>query len=221
MDYDVVRLNAVSACRNYKQNDAEFYSAMHNFYKEGKKNPSVARIILQDYISKSQKIAGKMLRDAASFSQSDIPAILYPEFIGRMEQICTVSSAAALRSLAVADIYEETKYINDDFVNLNRKEFDSAWDKLYPKSGAMRKRIIEANRLSMDNVTPKADWLSKINYAKTLAEYKKDYPKTFFARYALIMNGQIDDDSVTSRAKGWFNRFSYKRLIKKGFSFKK
>ena len=162
-----------------------------------------------------------MLRDVASFSQSDIPAILYPEFIGRMEQIYTMSSAAAMRSLAVADIYNETKYINDDFGNLNRKEFDSAWDKLYPKSGAMRKRINEANRLSMDNVTPKADWSSKINYAKTLAEYKKDYPKTFFARYALIMNGQIDDDSVTSRAKGWFNRFSYKRLIKKGFSFKK
>ena len=31
----------------------------------------------------------------------------------------------------------------------------------------------------------------------------------------------MDYDDVTSSVKGWFKRFSYKRLIKKGYSFKK
>lgn len=194
---------------------------MDKFFKEGKKNPSVARIMLQDYIIKNQKTAGKMLNEAASFSQCDIPAILYPEFAGRMNEIYNLSSVIALRSMDIADIYEETKYLSDDLGNHSRKEFNEVWDKNYPKTAELRKRIIEAGRLSMDRVNPKASWLSKINFVKTLAEYKNDYPKTFFARYALIMNGQIEDDNVTSRVKGWLSRFSYKRLIKNGFGFKK
>ena len=221
MDYDVVRENVVAACANYKKNDAKFYTQMNGFYKEGKKNPSVAKIILQDHIYKSQKVASRMLNDAASFSQSDIPAILYPEFVGRMNQIFTLSSAAALRSMTISDIYEETKYINENVGKCAREEFDESWNKKYPKTGKLRERIIEANRLDMDKVTPKAGWYAKINYAKTLAEYKKDYPKTFFARYALIMNGEIQEDNITSRIKGWFSRLSYKRLIKNGFCFKK
>ena len=134
MDYDVVRLNAVSACRNYKQNDAEFYSAMHNFYKEGKKNPSVARIILQDYIIKSQKNAGKMLNEAAAFSQCEIPAILYPEFADRMNEIYNLSSAVALRSIDIADIYKETKFLSDDLGNHSRKEFDEVIQKFLKPS---------------------------------------------------------------------------------------
>ena len=221
MDYDVVRDSIENACRNYKKNDARFYTSMDKFYKEGKKNPSVARIMLQEHIIKSQKVAGKMLNEVASFSQCDIPAILYPEFVGRMNEIYSLSAFAALRSMDIKDIYEETKSLGSDLENQSRKEFDEAWDKNYPKTGEIRKRMIEANRVSMDSVNPKATWLSKINFAKTLAEYKKDYPKSFFARYALIMNGQIENDTVTSRVKGWFSRFSYKRLIKDGFSFKK
>ena len=45
------------------------------------------------------------------------------------------------------------------FSSFDRKEFDEAWDKNYPKTGEIRKRMIEANRVSMDSVNPKATWL--------------------------------------------------------------
>ena len=221
MDYDVVRTNVINACRNYKQEDSVFYNAMNNFYREGKKNPSVARIILQDHIFERQKISKNMLNDAASFSQADIPAILYPEFADRIKQLYNLSALETLKSLALTDIYKETAYINDDLGNYERRDFDKKWAELYPKTGKIRERIIEADRISMDGVNKKADWLQKINYAKTIAEYKKDYPKSFFARYSLILDGQILENEVTPRVKCWFNRFVYKRFIKNGFCFKK
>ena len=73
MDYDIVMTNVINACRNYKQDDSKFHCAMDNFYKEGKKNPSVARIMLQDHVFKRQKISKEMMNNVASFSQADIP----------------------------------------------------------------------------------------------------------------------------------------------------
>ena len=72
----------------------------------------------------------------------------------------------------------------------------------------------------MDSVNKKAGWFEKINFAKTLAEYKKDYPKTFYTRYALVMNEQIAENNVTPSVKGWFSRFLYKRYLRENFCFR-
>ena len=64
-------------------------------------------------------------------------------------------------------------------------------------------------------------WFEKINFAKTIKEYKKDYPKTFNVRYELIMQNQITEGKVTPKVRNWFRRITYKMLIKNGFKFKK
>ena len=221
MDYDVVRTSVNNAYKDFGQNDDKFYSAMENFYKEGKKNPSVAKIIMKDFAGKKLQAANRMLNNVVALSFPDTPVVMYPELIGYQNQLHSVSLKAAMKSLDAEEIYKNTEYLSEDVGSEEAKDFKNVWSKLYPRTGKLRERIIDANRISMDKVNKKAGWLEKINFVKTLAEYKKDYPKTFNARYALIMNEQIIEDDVTSSVKGWFKRFSYKRLIKKGFSFKR
>ena len=46
MDFDVVRNSIANAYKSYKCNDVKFENSMYDFYKEGAKNPTVARIML-------------------------------------------------------------------------------------------------------------------------------------------------------------------------------
>lgn len=227
MDYDVVRASVSAAYNNYKRNDAKFYNSMDTFYKSGKENPSVARIIMQDQIRKEVELARQMLSDV---SRLPLPSIFEPQMRDATLSMYGLALSSVQRSLNASDIYNETAYVDDpdyhdfraDYLGLDsRREFDEAWHKKYPKSGWLRERIIENNNISMDKVNPKAGWFEKINFAKTLKEYKKDYPKTFNVRYALIMHNQITEEKVTPKVKSWFKRIAYKTLIKKGFKFKK
>ena len=215
MDFDVVRNNITNAYRNYKLDDAKFENSMYDFYKEGAKNPSVAKIMMQDYVRKGQEAAKKMLTEVAAIHT---PSLL--EASVTCNRVYNFAAQFALRSIEASDMYNCTPY-NEYTNNLARKAFDERWNELYPRTAKIRERIICANRMSMDNVTPKASWLEKVNFAKTLGEYKLDYPKTFYARYWLIMNSHIEEGSVTSKVKHWYNRFFYKRLIKGHFGFKK
>ncbi|MEE3348798.1 MAG: hypothetical protein VZR09_02040 [Candidatus Gastranaerophilaceae bacterium] len=215
MDFDVVRSSITSAYRNFKFNDTKFVNSMHDFYNEGAKNPSVAKIIMQDQIRKGQETSRKILTEVASLPT---PGLFEPT--EATFHLYNFSAQFAAKSINAADMYNSTSY-NEYVGNTARKTFDEAWDKLYPKSGKTRERIILANRILTDSVTPKAGWLDKLRFAKTIAEYKTDYPNTFAARYWLIMNSQIKEDSVTLRVKPWCKRFFYKRLIKNHFGFKK
>lgn len=215
MDFDVVRNSIASAYRNFKFNDKKFENSMHDFYEEGAKNPSVAKIIMQDRIRKGQEISRKILTEVASLPT---PGLFEPT--EATFHLYNFSAQFAAKSINAADMYNSASY-NEYVGNTARKTFDEAWDKLYPKSGKIRERIILANRILTDNVTRKAGWLDKLRFAKTIAEYKADYPKTFATRYWLIMNSQIQEDAVTSRVKPFYNRFFYKRLIKNHFGFKK
>jgi len=226
MDYDVVRTSVSTAYNNYKKNDSKFYNSMDNFYKVGKENPTVARIILQDQIRKGVESARQMLSDV---SRLPTQGIMEPQTRDATLGMYGFAVSSAQRSISAIDIYNETAYIDDPdchnfratYLGLeSRREFDESWNKKYPKTGQLRERIIENDRISMDKVNPKAGWFEKINFVKTLKEYKKDYPKTFNVRYALIMQNQITEEKVTPRVKNWFRRIAYKTLIKNGFKFK-
>ena len=224
MDYDIVRTSIQNAYSNYKYNDSKFYDAMEGFYKEGQKNPSVAKILMKDHITKGQLAAKKVMNAAAAISMTDFSTTMYPEIVSQQRGIYNLSITTALKSIEAEDIYEHTLFLDEKYgylSNKNKEQFDENWKKLYPGTGKIRERIINANRIAADCVKEKAGWFEKINFVKTLAEYKKDYPKTFYARYMLILNGQIEEGKVSSRVSNWFKRFSYKRLIKGGFSFKK
>ena len=227
MDYDVVRTSVSTAYNNYKKNDSKFYNSMDNFYKVGKENPTVARIILQDQIRKGVESARQMLSNVPSLP---LPGILEPQMRDATLGMYGLALSSAQRSISASDIYNETAYLDDpDYHNFratylgleSRREFDDSWNKKYPKTGQLRERIIENDRISMDKVNAKAGWFEKINFAKTIKEYKKDYPKTFNVRYELIMQNQITEEKVTPKVRNWFRRITYKMLIKNGFKFKK
>jgi len=227
MDYDVVRTSVFTAYNNYKKNDSKFYNSMDNFYKVGKENPTVARIILQDQIRKGVESARQMLSDV---SRLPMQGIMEPQMRDATLGMYGFAVSSAQRSISAIDIYNETAYIDDPdchnfratYLGLDsRREFDDSWNKKYPRTGQLRERIIESNRISMDKVNAKAGWFEKINFAKTIKEYKKDYPKTFNVRYVLIMQNQITEEKVTPKVRNWFRRITYKMLIKNGFKFKK
>lgn len=215
MDFDVVRNSIANAYKSYKCNDVKFENSMYDFYKEGAKNPTVARIMLQDHIKKGQEAASRAMAEIAALPTSG----LFEQTMAN-NRIYNLPAQLAMRSIEAEDMFNATPY-NEYTDNTARQAFDEKWNKLYPKSGQIRKRIIEANRISMDNVTPKAGWTEKINFSRTLGEYKADYPKTFYTRYWLIMNSQIKEGSVTSKVKSWYKRFFYKKLLKGSFGFKK
>jgi hypothetical protein len=222
MDYDIVKASAENAYKNYKTNDSKFYSSMDSFFKEGKKNPSVAKILLQDCVSKHQKQAIKMMEEIAAIPG---PEFLEPSISNSREILYRISLTNAKKCIDAADLYKNTEYIGEDDTmalgSEHQKEFNAAWRKLYPKTGKLRNRIIEAKRISMDKVTLKPSWFEKINFAKPISEFKKDYPKTILTRYKLVMDNQIREGEVTPKVSGWLKRFTYKMLINGKFKFKK
>ena len=221
MDYDVVKTSSQNAYKNFMNKDGKFYSAMSDFYKEGEKNPTVAKIILQEEGEQYSKAVKRHINELASVNYPETSGLLYPEILNSNHRIYEFSLNSSLRTVTAEDLYENTRHLSDDCFVKGREEFDAKWQAMYPKTGKIRERIISANRMSSALVTPKADWHEKINYAKTMAEYRKDYPKTFNARYFLLSSEQISDGEVTPRIKNWFRRLFYKSLIKGKYCFKK
>ena len=221
MDYDVVKTYVQSAYKNFNSDGNKFYQSMNKFYEYGKENPSVAKIIMNDRLNKNMLQARQLLTEVASLPTT---SFMEPHIFYARGQIYNAAAAVALKSIDSHDLYEKVNNKNGNIFDKDlryKHEFDESWAAKYPKSGKIRERIIDANRISMDKVKQKAGWFEKINFAKTLGEYQKLYPKTFYARYSLIMHNQISEDGVTSAVSGLFKRFIYKMLIKGKFGFKK
>ena len=221
MDYDVVKTCVQSAYKNFNSDDKKFYQSMNKFYEYGKENPSVAKIILNDRLNKNMFKARQLLADVASMPT---PSFMEPHIFYARGQIYNAAAAVALKSINSHDLYEKVNNKDEETFGkdlIYKQEFDESWSAKYPRSGKIRERIIDANRISMDKVKQKAGWFEKINFAKTLGEYQKLYPKTFYTRYSLILHNHISEDCVTSAVSGLFKRFIYKMLIKGKFGFKK
>ena len=221
MNYDVVKESVICAYKSFKSDNKKFSDSMNNFFYNGKENPSVAKIIMREYFNEGLLSTNKMLSDVAAMPT---PTIAEPYVRYANEKIYTLALTTALKSVEADEIYKHTKCCNSDNADLNtnaKKEFLDSWKEKYPRTGKLRDRIIDANRLSMKEIKPKATWFEKINFAKMISEYLKDYPKSFYTRYSLLSEGQINETKVTPRVEGWFKRFSYKMLMKGKLRFKK
>lgn len=221
MDYDVVKECVQNAYKNFRYNDKKFYGSLNEYYKHGRENPSVAKIIMREQLNQIKSDANRILYDAVSLPSASIfePLSQYSN-----EKIYTLSISTAIKSAEAEEIYKKANKSDVEDVESNtnlKNEFLDSWKKKYPRTGDIREHIIETNRLSTKEVRPKASWFEKISIAKTIAEYQKKYPKTFYARYSLITDKQINETNITPRVKNWFKRLSYKMLINGIFSFKK
>lgn len=219
MDYNVVRAQAVDAFKYYKNDDKKYRDSMTKLYAEGKSNPTVTKVILDntvsDKIGRLSQISSEVMRDARTPD-------FYPlcDHFGQIDEFNARANIALMsmkRSLDVSDMPND-KSLND---LAEKKVFDEKFNELYPRTGKIRERIIDAHRIKMDEVTPKDSWSNKITYAKTNGEYRELYPKSFLTRMSLIIKGQIRDNEVTKRVSGFFSRLSYFPTVDKSFSFLK
>lgn len=219
MDFNVVKTNAESAFKYYKSDDKKYTDSMKNLYSEGKKNPSVTSIILDNTINNGVKKVSDLSQDMIDGAR--VPSIL--PVVDHFEQMADFEARANIALLAMQKGVNANEIPTDKNIQKlpEKWEFDKRFDELYPKTGEIRKRIIDAHRIQMDKVTPKANWSDKIMYAKTNKEYKEMYPKSFFTRTALIMKNQIKDNEVTKRVSGFFKRLSYYPFVDESFHFLK
>ena len=220
MDYGVIKASVQNAYESYKYNNKKFYESMNDFYKNGKENPSVAKIIMRDTLEQIKTNTEKIISDVAVLPASK--HIEYSMICGH-EQLYQTALYTDLKVMEAENFYKKEKNYNssDKALTTSKKEFYDVWQAKYPKTGEIREHIIDANRIFLDKVNGKASWQKKINIAKTVDEYKKDYPKTFYTRYFLLINHQIDKNGVTPSIKNKFKRTLYKMLLKGNFSFKK
>lgn len=213
MDYNYLKIQAGNAFKYYRSDKRKYNQSMKNLYSEGKNNPSVTRIILDnaiiDGILKISNFTDSMLKNVKISQPALLPA---DTIINNLENEAALNISAQCLSKA---IHSGEISADKDIQNTTEKQqFDFMFKKLYPISGEKRSRIIDAHRIKMDKVTQKADWLKKIFYAKTIAEYQELYPKSWSVRTELISKHQIKSNEVTKRVSGFFNRLSYRSVIK-------
>lgn len=219
MDYNVMKLHAIDAFRTYKNDDTKYKTAMTDFYAKGKENPSVSKIILDDTITNGQKAASIVSNEVMKNAKT--PVIL--PVSGHFNQMAEFEARTNMALMAIKRGIDASEIPEDkNLEKLSEKqEFNQRFNELYPKTAQKRERIIDAHRIKMNEVTPKANWSEKIMYAKTNAEYRELYPKSFMTRVSLIIKNQIRDNEVTKRVNGFFNRLSYLPIVDRSFHFMK
>ena len=219
MDYNVMKLHAIDAFRTYKNDDTKYKTAMTDFYAKGKENPSVSKIILDDTITSGQKAASIVSNEVMKNAKT--PVIL--PVSGHFNQMAEFEARTNMALMAIKRGIDASEIPEDkNLEKLSEKqEFNQRFNELYPKTAQKRERIIDAHRIKMNEVTPKANWSEKIMYAKTNAEYRELYPKSFMTRVSLIIKNQIRDNEVTKRVNGFFNRLSYLPIVDRSFHFMK
>ncbi|MBO6272368.1 hypothetical protein J6O48_06275 [bacterium] len=214
MDYNVVRTHVNNAFKYYKNDDKKFHKAMTDFYTVGKENPSVAGVIYEETINNGiQSMLNLSKKSADGIKPTLLPS---GERVAENDVRIEVSKIALAKAINSLDLKDKTA-----LKNIAAKEgYDKTFDELYPRTGKIRKTIIESGNIKTDSVSSKMSWGQKIQAMDSTGVYAKQYPKSHAARIALIINGQIKDGEVTKRV-GFFKRASYKPFLKKAFSFAK
>ena len=200
------------AIKYYKRDDEKFKKSMAGFYSEGKKNPTVAKVILKEKTDEVMKIASNVTSDER-LSQIKFNPVSMEE--GRLK----ISAATSLYSRAIDIMGMREDKILDTIPE--KAEFDKVNKDLYPRTADLRERYISENQIKTGEIVPKATYTKKQFGIKTVSELKKTYPKTHGARAFLILIGQIKDDGVMPKLKGFINRKMFRPFIEKGFGFKK
>lgn len=216
MNYDVVRIGAKNAVKYLNINPEKYSEAMKVFYTEGKKNPSVARIIMQDEIrlgaAESLKTQAA-LSDAfdvfektcqkTSYSVTDEAALMHKK--NNIESILGVNNN---NSIKISDdpfsaLYNINKLkkvyfskLLDSLHILGKKspkeaelvkaDFDNSFSQLYPKTKNIRENIAKYN-MRMQKTTPLLNHKEK---RMLLLEPEKGwlslYPKSLYKRSELL-----------------------------------
>lgn len=171
MDYNVVRTSAAGAYSGYKpkyqiydilpldfdynvMNTKTYSRNMENFYSEGKKNPSVALMLLHEQIEKA--------------AQNDSSAVRH--IVAKETNLSGVSNTPVR-------------------LNEQRDAFNQEFNRLYPKTGELRKQIIKHTQsANIEGVAPALSTTDKLGVVTDV--YQKTYPDTFERRMYIMSDGR-------------------------------
>ena len=148
MDFNVVRQHASDTYRYARNNDNRMVNSMINFYKESKKSPSIANLIMRDTIQKSIK----EYTDEASKDASMGVKGAFKDLIKK-----TITAAKNMKKIEHSK--EVSPYLHEHVEN---------YRKMYPKTANLRQKLISTERIVFDTVKPKAGWFTKLKLAKFL-----------------------------------------------------
>lgn len=231
MKYDVVVNSAKSSIGNFLKNNKIYETSLRNFYSEGSKNPTMARILFQNEVIENAKVCKKTQCDLSHEYDNFTPSIkpikasdLQPQ--GILQEMLTEAIIGPFNSrlkdfeelmhksnkllemllnkqrlVGSIEVLDELK--TPESLKAEKMIFDKAFDSLYPKTGEVRKKLIKYN-IRTDRVTPR---LSK-NDRHLIFEPKEGwldkYPKTAGLRLAIIEGKKQQKPSILTRIKNIF-----------------
>ena len=204
-----------NAYKYYGNNQNKFHKEMDELFKCGIDNPTITKILLNNYASQKNQEVSNILKNTILLTDYNSTT-----FCNVMPFVKTflIANNTDLKNVQANNLYNDSSLDSLE----SKKQFEKKWKDLYPKTGYTREQLIKANRISSsEQVTKKASWLEKICSILPTNNFYKIYPKTIQVRYKLISDKQIVENKVTQKAKGWFKRLSYNMLINNGYSFKK
>jgi len=156
MDKLKVFNSTYDACRYARQNDQRITGKLIDYYKEGKKSPSVAKIIENDGYKKCLTKYSEMLADDLSNGRNT------KETIDEFQN----STSNMMKNMDKGKLTPQ--------VSPYKKAFDNQMKTLYPKTHFLRDSIVLNSRISFFNEhpKPKAGFIEKLKI-KILAKINK------------------------------------------------
>lgn len=127
--YDVFRY----ACNN----DERMTGKLADFYREGIKNPAVAKLIAQQAIQDGTLRYGEYLQDDIK-SLRGKPLELMKEYAGKMILAMT-NIAEGIENSTVKELYEN---------------FSQKFKQLYPQTHRLREKILSEQRVCLNKINP-------------------------------------------------------------------
>ena len=176
MNYDVVSCGAKNAIGGFFRNPEQFEQGLKTFYREGRKNPSVAMILMHDEAIQNAKkctdIQKKLSREYDEYVPMEKlkPEDLIPKgplpFWGIGTKMLAEAAAYGLNKMSSSygEYFHKTNIYVKMLINHERmsgavdildnpglpksaekEAFEKEFNTLYPRTGAIRKKLIKYN----------------------------------------------------------------------------
>lgn len=211
MNRNVVREAVLNAYSAYGHEDpAEYSKHMATFYREGKKHPLVANMILFDTILQTRTkelddIDNK--RDAFIEKVDNEPIYSHGDYLKTSEMKLKAGMDNIIMQVASQRKYEQARETGmadrlTDEVKPLKEEFDAEFNSTYPRTALLRQRFVEGLQVSDTSKTaPKRTIYEKIKLVEPEEGWDSIYPKTAYTRARLIIHNRLDKKGKMSKFK--------------------
>ena len=230
MDYNVVTQGAKGIISNFFRNPEGYELGLKTFYTEGAKNPSVARILFHNEAIKNARecyaTQKRLSQEFDSFKPSG-DRIKASDFKpkGFLAEMLATSAADLLNTIKEGYeilMHKNTKLfemevnrirlvtspnlldcVAPENVQKEKEVFEAAFDTMYPKTGAIRKKLIKYN-IRKDRVTPRFSKEKRHLLTEPKEGWFNKYPQTAGTRIEIMEGKKPEKPSLLTIIKNLF-----------------